>query len=182
MNEDWRGRQLPPKTKRLYADATRAMHVLESDPDTFDLFCILYLLHGSKEKRWAYATNRSDIIDLMVLSLHLFVERMGHDGSFEFNFSYPRYAVREQLSGIDGLSDTELIALERKWVINRWQGLLRSWVPELRSFNPRENRRQKPLLASGPPGTIEIRIRKSLGILMAFRRRGEQLLDELGNH
>ena len=182
MNENWRDELLPPKTKRLYADATKAMNALESDPEKFDLYCILYLLHGSRDKQWAYATNRSDVICLMVQMLHVFLKRMKHNGSIEFNFSYPRHAVQDQLRGVDDLSNGELVTLEREWVIHRWQELLPIQVPECHSFNPRTYANQKSLSASDPPGTIEIRIRKSLGILMSFRRKGEQLLSELGNH
>lgn len=172
---------MPPKTRRLYADATKAMHVLKSDPESFDLFCILYLLHGNKEKQWAYATNRVDVICLMVRMLEPFLKRMKHNGTIEFNFSYPRYAVQDQLMSVDKLPDSVLVTLEHEWVISRWQEMLSIKIPEYQSFNSRTYARQKPLNASDPPGTIEIRIRKSLGILMAFRRRGEQLLSELEN-
>jgi len=179
MNENWREDQLPPKKKRLYADAISAMRVLESNPETFDLYCLFYLLHGNKEKQWAYATNRPDVIGLMEQMLQKFLHSYKPESEIEFNFSYPRLAVQEQLSDVNNFPEKALEAVERKWVIHRWQQLLVTQLPERHSFNPRKNSRQRALSASDPPGTIEIRLRKSLGILMAFRHRGEQLLKKL---
>lgn len=179
MNENWREEQLPPKTKRLYADAVSALMILESNPEIFDLYCLIYLLHGNKEKQWAYATNRPDLIGLMMKMLQKFLQSYKPESEIEFNFSYPRFAVQEQLNDVNGLLEKDLEAAERKWVIHRWQQLLVTQLPERHSFNPRKNSRQRPLSASDPPGTIEIRLRKSLGILMAFKYRGEQLLRKL---
>jgi len=179
INEDWRNERLPPKTKRLYADALAALHVLESDAEKFDLFCILYLLHGSKEKQWAYATNRPDVIGLMIQMLQLFLTRYKSDSDIELNFSYPRTAVQDQLRATGDLPEVEFTGAEQEWVINRWRRLLVVQIPHRQSFNPRSYPRQKPLSDIDPPGTIEIRLRKSLGILLAFRHRGEQLLRTL---
>jgi len=179
LNQDWKGSHVSPKTKRLHADALAALHVLESDAEKFDLYCILYLLHGSKEKQWAYATSRPDVISLMTQMLELFLSRYRSKSEIELNFSYPRTAVQDQLPNINAFSENQLKIVEREWVVERWQQLLVVQMPHRQSFNPRSYPRQKPLSDIGPPGTIEVRLRKSLGILMAFRHRGQQLLRAL---
>lgn len=180
INESWRNECLAPKTKRLHSDAVAAMQVLESDPDRYNLACIIYSLHGSKTKQWAYSTNRPDVITLMVNVLDDFSERMPHQGMIEFHYSYPAHSVQSLINDIGDDSAARTQA-ERDWVVGRWSELLSDPVPDISKFHPRANTNQKTISLSEPPGSIEIRLQKSLGVLMAFRRRGVFLLGEAIN-
>jgi len=177
LNDEWRNMRLPAKTKRLYADATEALRVLEKTPEKFDLPSIIYYLHGNQTKQWAYATSRPDVIRYLLDVLDDFVDLLETKRSIKLHLSYPKNAVRSQV-GIAGNDANLSTFAEREWVMDQWGKLISRPLPTLVDFHPRKNLKQKELSEQEPPGTMEMRLEKSLGILMAFHYRGKLLLSE----
>ena len=157
------------KTKRLKSDTFSVMNILESKPEIFDLPCIIYFLHGSKTKQWAYSTNKLEVIKLLMSTLQQFTSRQATHQKITFHCSYPILSVQEA-------SRTGSKQGAEHWVKQRWSKLLPNHLPDHFTFHLRNNPNQKKLLAHDAPGCIEIRLSKSKGAMLAFNQRGKYLI------
>ena len=163
--------RMDSKSKRLNFDSTTALTSIEENTEVFNLPCIIYFLHGSKTKQRAFSTKKISLITLFVNTLRELESLESQPRKITFHCSYPIFAVQNA-------SKTTNQKAAEQWVMEKWTKLLPNHLPDRFTFHSRTNPNQKHLKTHDQPGSIEIRLEKSMGAMLAFNHRGETLIQE----
>jgi len=157
------------KGKRLALDTDLALKVIRTDAMTFDYPCLMYALHGAQTKQLAYATNKLCSIEIMVHALKALIRKLDSKQHLTFHCSFPAISVQAEAKSTNPLATED-------WIINRWMQLLPKCQPDRYTFHARYHQNQSKLNPFEPPGSIEIRLSKSMGAMQAFVKHGNHLM------